>query len=388
MKRIRACFLAMLLLAAPAVLAQFTYTTNNGAITITGYRGPGSVVTIPSATNGLPVTGIGDFAFTFYAVTSVAIPNSVTNIGAYAFYDCTSLEAITVDAHNPDYSSLNGLLFNKGQTALVLYPVGAGNASYTIPNSVSDIGANAFYGCSGLTNVIIPNTVINIEANAFDLCSGLTSITIPNSVTSLGDYAFDECTSLASAAIGSGVTSIGYSAFFGTSLTIVAIPANVMSIGDYAFGYCRSLTNVTIPAGVGSIGGYAFEYCTSLTGVYFQGNAPVADSTAFLFATGTVYYLPGTLGWGFNFAGLQTAPWALPFPLILSSSLSFGLPTNPFAFTISWATNAAVVVEACTNLVNARWQPLQTNTLAGGSAYFSDAQWTNYASRFYRISLP
>jgi hypothetical protein len=99
----------------------------------------------------------------------------------------------------------------------------------------------------------------------------------------------------------------------------------------------------------------------------------------------TVYYLPGTTGWGPSFGGCPTAFWVLPNPVILSSSPSFGIQTNGFSLISSWATNTTVVVEACTNLANPTWFPLQTNTLTGGSSFFSDPQWTNQPQRFYRV---
>jgi hypothetical protein len=102
----------------------------------------------------------------------------------------------------------------------------------------------------------------------------------------------------------------------------------------------------------------------------------------------TVYYLPGTTGWGSSFESLPTAPWFLPNPLILSRSPSFGVQSNRFGFVISWATNAPIVIEASTALENPHWSALGTNTLINGSSYFSDAEWTNHASRFYRIRLP
>src|SRR5664279_3848997 len=101
----------------PAVAqAQFTFTTNNGAITITGYTGPGWTVVIPSTTNGLPVTSIGNSAFYNKSLTNVTIPSSVTSIGDEAFAACYALTAITVDTNNPAYSSVAGVLFDKSQT--------------------------------------------------------------------------------------------------------------------------------------------------------------------------------------------------------------------------------------------------------------------------------
>jgi hypothetical protein len=78
----------------------------------------------------------------------------------------------------------------------------------------------------------------------------------------------------------------------------------------------------------------------------------------------------------------------LPTPLILNTTPTFGVRTNRFGFIISWATNASVVVEACTSLANPTWSPVGTNTLSEGWSYFGDPQWTNYASRFYRLRSP
>ena len=99
----------------------------------------------------------------------------------------------------------------------------------------------------------------------------------------------------------------------------------------------------------------------------------------------TIYYLPGTTGWGSTFGGRPTALWFLPNPLILNNGPSFGVKTNLFGFIISWATNIPVAVEACTNAANHTWSPVSTNSLTNGSSYFSDPQWTNYPARFYRL---
>jgi hypothetical protein len=92
--------------------------------------------------------------------------------------------------------------------------------------------------------------------------------------------------------------------------------------------------------------------------------------------------------WGMTFGGRPTAFWFLPNPLILNNGPSFGVRSNRFGFTISWATNTPVVVEACTNLASPLWSPVGTNTLIGGSSYFSDPQWTNHPARFYRLRSP
>ena len=236
---------------------------------------------------------------------------------------------------------------------------------------VTCIGCSAFENCTSLTGVTIPNRVAVLGDFAFYSCTGLTSITIPGSVNSMGNGVFKFCSGLTNATISSGVTSIGM----------------------FAFEYCTSLTSVTIPGSISSLGGfgtYAFEYCTSLTSVYFIGNAPAFSATGMFSGDGnvTVYYLPGTTGWGAKFGVFPTALWLLPNPLILNNGPGFGVQTNRFGFVISWATNISVIVEACTNLAQMTWRPVATNTLTGGTSYFSDSQWTNYPGRFYRLRSP
>ena len=232
----------LLVLALPAaVQAQYNFTTNNGAITITGYTGPSGAVIIPGTINGLPVTSIGiqafyenasltsvtipgnvasigpfaflfctgltnatiangvtsigDYAFQGCNLTGVTIPASVTNVGYAPFAVCVSLAAITVDPQNALYSSLSGALFDKSQTTLVEYPAGLGG-SYTFPGSLNSIRDYAFFGCSSLTSFTIPDSVTSIGEWAFEYCTGLTTATIPASVTNIGYAPFADCSSL------------------------------------------------------------------------------------------------------------------------------------------------------------------------------------------------
>jgi BspA type Leucine rich repeat region (6 copies) len=497
----------LLLLTLPAVIqAQWIYAISNGTITITGYSGPGGAVTIPSTikvggvyvpvasigngalknkslltsvsipntvtnvgaasfagcsslasvTIGTNVITIGDGAFqNCTLLTSVAIPEYVTSVGNGTFVGCTSLTAITVDALNLAYSGMDGVLFDKSQTMLIVYPEGkAGNyivpnivtgigsqafesctsltnatlgnsvtsigdsafsnctslASVTIGSSVTSIGGAAFQNCTSLTSVMIPNSVNSIGTSAFYWCPSLTNVTIGNGITSIGAFVFCDCGSLASVTIPNSVTNIGAWAFCACALPRVTIPNSVTSIGEYAFegcglnsvtiptsvtdlgpsafATCIYMTTLTIPSSITNIADSTFYDCWRLTRVYFQGNAPSFGSNVFEYDDkATVYYLPGTTGWGTTFAGLPTALWLLPNPLILSGP-SFGVQTNQFGFIISWATNRSVVVEAATNLANLVWSPVSTNTLTSGSSYFSDPQWTNYPERFYRLRSP
>jgi BspA type Leucine rich repeat region (6 copies) len=475
---IQTSMLGALLLALPGLAqAQLLFTTNNGAITITGFTGSPSIVVIPSATNGYPVTSIAVGAFEFcgltsvtisasvtsigvsafafcFSLTSVTIPASVTSIGTSVFGSCSSLTSVTipasvtsigeqafyytdltsvtipnsvtsigdeafagcgltsltipasvtsigneafsyctglrsvripssvttigdgvfaasrmltnivVDISNPSYSSLNGVLFDKAQATLIEFPAGLGG-SYIIANSVASIGNEAFYGCNSLTNVTIPASVTSIAYEAFVGC-GLTSLTIPASVTSIGNDAFIFC----------------------PRLTNVTIPASITSIAYGAFASCTNLANVTIPTTVTNVGSDAFYNCPNLKAVYFQGNAPAPnyDSSVFQSDTNaTVYYLPGTTGWGPIFDFRPTAVLLLQAQ---TGDGNFGVRNNQFGFNVTWAGGQTVVVEATTNLANPVWTPLATNALVSGTNYFSDPQWTNYPARYYRVRTP
>ena len=199
-------------------------------------------ITIPNS-----VTSIGNYAFiSCSGLTSITIPNSVTSIGSSAFNGCEGLKEVHIndiaawcnidfgsyDA-NPLYYAQNLFLNNELITELV------------IPNGVTSIGGYAFYNCDGLTSITIPNSVTSIGSGAFNNCSRLTSITIPNSVTSIGGAAFYNCKGLTSITIPNSVTSIAYQAFYGcTGLTSITIPNSVTSIGSSAFRNCSGLKTV------------------------------------------------------------------------------------------------------------------------------------------------
>ena len=278
-------------------------------------------ITIPDS-----VTSISDYAFNdCKSLTNVTIPDSVTNIGDSAFENCTSLTSIEVSGNNKNYSSADGVLFNKDKSELITYPAGKTDSEYVIPNSVTSIGRYAFSGCRSLTSITIPDSVTSIGDYAFCSCENLTSITIPGSVTSIGNYAFERCESLTSVIIPDSVTSIGSSAFFdcvslksievsgnnknyfsldgvlfnkdktelitypaGKTDSEYVIPNSVTSIGYSAFENCTSLTSVTIPNDVTSIGYGVFQGCTSLTSVTIPNSVTSIDSSAFSSCTSLI----------------------------------------------------------------------------------------------------
>jgi hypothetical protein len=123
-----------------------------------------------------------------------------------------------------------------------------------------------------------------------------------------------------------------------------------------------------------------------LHGIFFQGNAPaLSGADVFAWISPTIYYLPGTSGWGPTFAGLPTVLWN---PQIRSSDAGFGVQKNGFGFNIAGTAGIPLVIQMTTNLVAGSWVSLQGCTLTNGLIHFSDPQWTSYPSRFYRIQPP
>jgi len=219
--------------------------TIGNSVTSIGYSAFCSCKSLTSINIPNSVTSIGERAFfSCDSLTSITIPNSVTSIGDYAFSYCKSLTSINVNSNNNYYTSVNGVLFNKNKTEIMQYPRGKTENAYIIPNSVTSIGDYAFYNCKGITSITIPDGVTSIGDYAFYYCDSLKSVTIGNSVTSIGDSAFSVCESLESITIPDSVISIGDYAFSNCkSLTSINIPDSVTSIGNSAFRYCSRLEN-------------------------------------------------------------------------------------------------------------------------------------------------
>lgn len=149
-------------------------------------------ITIPDS-----VTNIGNYTFSYCSdLTTITIPDSVSYIGHEIFSNCTNLTDIIVEIDNTAYQSIDGVLFDKSGTTLIQYPLGNIRTTYTIPENVIEIEMAAFSNCINLISVTIPQSVTCIRPGAFNTCSSLASITIPDSVTFIGSYAFSNCTSL------------------------------------------------------------------------------------------------------------------------------------------------------------------------------------------------
>lgn len=197
---------------------QFILNADNTA-TITKYTGNEHRITIPAqvaqGTQTYPVTKIGDRVFCNYkyVLTSVQIPDTVTEIGSNAFYNCTSLKSVTIQDNKP--------------------------------SCVKKIGRQAFMFCNELTDIPILDSVTEIDSEAFHHCEELDTVTIPEGVTSVADGMFRYCYNLHTVTLPDSVTAIEERAFTGTALTQIHIPANVAQIGTDAFSECFALSAIT-----------------------------------------------------------------------------------------------------------------------------------------------
>jgi uncharacterized repeat protein (TIGR02543 family) len=168
-------------------------------VTSIGYGMFSSCTNLATITLPEGLTRIGDMAFSYCdSLTTVTIPEGVMVIGDWeeVFRHCTSLTGINVDTNNEAYMSVDGVLYNKEQTALICYPAGKTVSSFTIPAGVTTIKEWAFGFCSSLTTIVIPEGVTSIGNAAFASCSSLTTIVIPEGVITMGYGAFQGCTEL------------------------------------------------------------------------------------------------------------------------------------------------------------------------------------------------
>ena len=310
-----ALLLPALATAADFVVDDICYNINGNEAAVTrkglpgflfiGYSGP---VVIPATVtyNGItyPVTSIEALAFyRCTELTSIDIPNSVTEIGQEAFANCPGLTSIVVESGNPRFDSRNNCnaIIETTDNTLI-----AGCKNTIIPNSVTKIGNFAFERCGSLTSIVIPNSVTSIGHYAFYCCDSLTSVDIPNSVIEIGYGVFESCFGLTSIVVESGnprydsrnncnaIIETAYNTLiYGCKNTM--IPNSVTTIDDYAFYDCDGLTSIVIPNSVTEIGFGAFESCTGLTSMKVSsGNRTFYSNNHASYSGRTLHVLQGT----------------------------------------------------------------------------------------------
>lgn len=258
---------------------------------------------------GNSIRSIGDYAFrSCHRLTSITIPDTVTSIGSYcfkacddltsinlpasmvsigygAFNECKNLAEVTVAPENLHFSGLDGVLYNYEMTKLLVCPPAKLVNTFTIPESVVDIGDWAFSSCSSITSISIPESVTTIGEGSFLGCTGLTTITIPDSVTLLGHNGFEGCEKLSSIILGHSIRSIGNATFRRCSaLTEITIPDSVTSIGWAAFANCSNLEKITVGKGFINVENLSFHEFPALTEI----NVP-ADHSTFKSIDGVLY---------------------------------------------------------------------------------------------------
>ena len=349
---------------------DFTYILLlDGTAQLTQYTGNAEALVIPAELDGHAVAAIGENAFSGCdGLTSVTIPDSVTDFGVNPFRYCFALRQIIVSPSHPSLETVDGALVNRPDGRLICYPCAFTAGMYEIPQGVRIIGDQAFAACDSLTTVTIPDSVTAVGVNpfaycvslrriavsadhpglavvdgallsrtdrrlvcfpcgsaaeayavpqgtevigdfAFSGCVGLASVTLPEGVTVIGESAFSFCERLASMTLPEGVTAIGENAFLACdSLSSVTIPDGVTSIGNRAFFVCGSLTSVTVPDGVTSIGDWAFAACGGLTSVTVPDSVTAIGEDAFADCP----YLTLTVGRG-SFAEAYCADNALGY---------------------------------------------------------------------------
>ena len=242
----------------------------DGNATITGYSGSVSALAIPQTIDGHKVVAIGNSAFEGTCLVNVTIPDTVTEIGDWAFENCKQLSSVSLSSNLVALGS--GTFSNC--TSLT---------SIRIPKSLerADAGGSGdyapFIGCAALSDIELETGMTKIPANLLLDCPGFTTITIPNTVTEIGDSAFAG-TNLTSIVIPDTVTEIGEAAFAYTNLTSIVIPDTVTEIGNLAFMYCKQLSSVSLSSNLVTLGSGAFSNCTSLTSIRIPKSLERADA--------------------------------------------------------------------------------------------------------------
>lgn len=262
----------LMLLTPRQACGELLYTTNDGSITITGWSSDGREMIVPDVIDGLPVTRIARLTpmhpsppplvrrvviadsvtniaeRAFYGwqnITNVVIGSGLSSIGSGAFVACHSLVSFEIAPANARFSSLNGVIYDKAQSALIAYPAGR-MGTFNVPDGVIEIAEDAFVSNRFLPTITLPSSVRRIGPTAFASCIALTSVTNAAGLMDIDDEAFAGSFQLSRMPLGNNLANIGAQAFRGCGFTTIAIGPAVQSIGHRAFAQCGKLTTITV----------------------------------------------------------------------------------------------------------------------------------------------
>ena len=244
--------------------------------------------TIPSH-----VTGILDRCFAGSGLTSITIPENVSNLWSTAFLECDQLEEFIVSANNPDFSSENGVLFDKDKEVLQSFPPGSLLSSFTVPDTVFSINTNAF-NSSKLSSVTLPSSVTHILAGGFAY-SSIASISMSDNITWIGNGAFQGCLSLTSLEFPPNVGDLNTDLFRESGIVSFTIPDNVTFVGNGVFRDCLGLETVNWGSNLDTIPHSIFRGCKSLTSFTIPPHVTMLVSECFRESGLTSIAIPDTV---------------------------------------------------------------------------------------------
>ena len=310
------------------------------------------------------VTNIGSRAFmNCEALTSINIPDGINSIGAHTFLSCKSLkcvtigsgveridryafshseslEAIIVNENNPAYKCMDGNLYSKDGTTLILYAQGKTDTEFTIPNGVIYIGQYAFKNSVYLKVISFSNSVKSIGEGAFSYCKNLTNVTLTSSVTSIGDSAFSSCYKLTNINIPEGVASIGNKAFGWSGIKNITIPDSVTYIGESVFYHCQSLSTVTLGDGITSLDSEFFKNCSMIESI----------SIPFVGANKTATGYMAHIGYAFGYTANECADTYHYYDSETGLYYTYNIPTTLKHIEITGENNGEFSLSGCDNL--------------------------------------
>jgi hypothetical protein len=305
-------------------------------------------------------------------LTSLTLPAAVAYIVNGAFGNCSSLKSFAVDPANTHFETDGKALYNKGKTELLQYAIGLSDATYALPDTLTEIGGGAFESCVALTSITLPNSATTINGSAFMNCTELTSFffasssklaeiggqafsgctalqnfTLPGTVTYIGGSAFENCKALTDITLPASLATVYDQVFEGcTGLASIALPATLTKINKRAFYGCTALKSITLPAAVTSIGSSAFGNCASLKS--FAVDAANADYVT----DGKALYNKGKTEILCYAAGLPDSSYVLPNTLtkIDSGAFAYCVGLTSITFPASFTSFEIGAFEGCTSL--------------------------------------